>query len=155
MDTLKTVALIGCLLGVAFTMLEITIPGDKLKGHVKTVMSKVMLIAILTPFVKEGLVFAVSSDIDASELSQTEDLQKSIDDFYIKETEGKIIESLNAYLLKDGLETDNLCIVTEIDEYNFLEVKKISLKANEKDFEKIEILLKSLVGDKVVIEFPE
>lgn len=155
MKTIKTVALIGCLIGIAFTMLEITIPGEKLKSQIKTVMSMVMLIAIMTPFVKDGLVFAVSADIKANELSETEHLQESIDQMYIEETEYKITESLNAYLLKDGLETDNLCIVTQVDEYNFLEVEKISLQAKEKDYEKIEILLKNLTGSNVTVEFME
>ena len=95
MKTIKTVALIGCLIGIAFTMLEITIPGEKLKSQIKTVMSMVMLIAIMTPFVKDGLVFAVSADIKANELSETVHLQESIDQMYIEETECKIIERLS------------------------------------------------------------
>lgn len=153
MDTLKAVALIGSLLGIAFTMIEIVIPGDKLKKQIRTVMSMVMLIAVMTPFVKEGLVISVFENTDITEINETKELQSRIDEYYIIETQKQLEGSLRAYLREIEIEADNLVIDTEINEYNFLEVKSVSLSVTDNEREAAETLIKSLIGEQAEVIF--
>lgn len=154
MDSVKQAVLIGCILGIAFSMIEMIIPDKALFKNVKLIMSIIMLVSIINPFLKDGAVISVSSYESDAQLSSAE-LQESIDKAYIKEIENKVKKSLELYFLKNEIEADKLVIVTEVDEYNYLEVNKISLYVAEKDRDKTLDLIKILLGENVNVEFLE
>ena len=83
METLKSAVFIGCILAIAFTMIEIIIPDKNIFKNVKLVMSLILLISIVTPVLKEGVVISVSAYQSEAEACGR-DLQQKLDEAYIK-----------------------------------------------------------------------
>lgn len=153
MDMLKKITLIGCLLGIAFSLVDIAAPGEKMKKQLKVVTSVVMLISIITPFLKEGLVISVSAKPEPDKISETQDMQEQIDSLYIADIERKLENSAASALKEKNILPDNLCIVTKIDEYNFLKVDKVKIKVNENEKTAASEVLNYLFGEDITVEF--
>lgn len=152
MESIKAAVLSGCLLGIGFSILKNIIPDRKLFSNLKTVMSLILLVSVITPFFKNDFSISVSA-FKTESATESEVLQQALDNAYINETERVLEKSLTLYLKKSEITADKLVIETYIDEYNFLEVKKVSLFVPSNDRNNAEMIIKEQLGENVIVEF--
>lgn len=153
MEMLKKVTLIGCLLGIAFSMVELAAPSEKMKKQIKIVTSVVLLISVMTPFLKDGLVISVSAPPDFSTDRNAIQMEEQVQQAYSSEINNSLERRAQAALQENGITVDNLCIVTETDEYNFLKVKEITMSVDRNSQAAAKEVLTALFGNDIEVGF--
>ncbi len=153
MEMLKKVTLIGCLLGIAFSMVELAAPSEKMKKQIKIVTSVVLLISVMTPFLKDGLVISVSAPPDFSTDRNAIQMEEQVQQAYSSEINNSLERRAQAALQENGITVDNLCIVTETDEYNFLKVKEITMSVDRNSQAAAKEVLMALFGNDIQVGF--
>lgn len=153
MEMLKKVTLIGCLLGIAFSMVELAAPSEKMKKQIKIVTSVVLLISVMTPFLKDGLVISVSAPPDFSTDRNAIQMEEQVQQAYSSEINNSLERRAQAALQENGITVDNLCIVTETDEYNFLKVKEITMSVDRNSQAAAIEVLTALFGSDIEVGF--
>lgn len=153
MEMLKKVTLIGCLLGIAFSMVELAAPSEKMKKQIKIVTSVVLLISVMTPFLKDGLVISVSAPPDFSTDRNAIQMEEQVQQAYSSEINNSLERRAQAALQENGITVDNLCIVTETDEYNFLKVKEITMSVDRNSQAAAKEVLTALFGNDIQVGF--
>lgn len=152
MEQIKLAVLSGCLLGLAFSLVKNIIPDKKLLSNIKTVMSLILLSSVILPVFTEDIDFSVEDYKEEAAVSG-EILQSDIDEAYIHEIECNLEKNLTLYLEKNEISPQKLVIETFVDEYNFLEIKKIVVCVDKEQRSVAEEIIKEQLGKNTVVEF--
>lgn len=153
METIKAAAFAGCLAGTAITVFGISAPENSVKKGFNAIMSLILVIVIMTPFVKSGIQTVSTSPVDVNEISQAKEFQQLTDDIYIKEIRSELEKNLGLYFKKQEISFDNISIDTKIDEYNYLEVSSVHIKTEEQYEEEARNIVGEYLGKNVQVIF--
>lgn len=154
MVQLKQAVFVGCVLGIVFAVLKIAVPDKKVFKSLRLVMSLVMLVSVGGILTKIEFSFNFD-ELTNQAISNSENLQTQLDEAYIDELERVCAKNINLYLLKNGVEAENIVIETYVDEYNYIEIKNIKLFIEKEDKAVVQNVLSSLVTDQTNVEIVE
>lgn len=142
MDILKTAIFTACIIGIVSTLTDMATPNGRLKKQLSIILTMVLILGIFTPFVSGGF----KLDLSGADLPDTDEYERYSEDFqdmYLTQSEENIKKALAGLLKNEGITADKIDIVSAIDEYNSLEIKKVrvyisdSTKATKDRIEKI------------------
>ncbi len=152
MNEIKTAVFVGCMLGIAFFVLKNILPNQNIYKSFKNVMSLVMLVSMISILTKIQFDFSFD-DLTMQTMESSEDLSKSIQQAYVTEIEETAEKNLKIYFDKNGLTYKDIVIETFFDEYNYLEIKNITISVKESDKIEAEKIIKDLLGEQINLEF--
>lgn len=138
MNILKTSIFVACIIGIISCLADIAAPKGTMKNQIKIITSLILILAVFTPFMGEEF------DIDfksLEKLTDTEKYQSMTEDFkdmYIGMTAEKMEEEIKRLIKEQNVDIEKVVIDSDYDEYNSLEVRKVtvyaeSLTENEKE----------------------
>lgn len=152
MNEIKTAVFVGCMLGIAFFVLKNILPNQNIYKSFKNVMSLVMLVTMISILTKIQFDFSFD-DLTMQTMESSEDLFQSIQQAYVTEIEETAEKNLKIYFDKNGLTYKDIVIETFFDEYNYLEIKNITISVKESDKIEAEKIIKDLLGEQINLEF--
>ena len=124
MDILKTAIFTACIIGIVSTLTDMATPNGRLKKQLSIILTMTLILGIFTPFVSSGF----KLDLSGADLPDTDEYERYSEDFqdmYLTQSEENIKKALAGLLKNDGITADKIDIVSAIDEYNSLEIKKV------------------------------
>lgn len=143
MDTVKSVILIACIIGIISTFFEFSLPSGGVKKGFGLLIGAVTALALITPFTNEG--FQLALDEFKTEQSQqyySNKISDEIDDLFLEKSAKQIEEYFLNKLNKNGIKAEEIDISLEINDQNEIEIKKTEVRgANENDKDKIKELI--------------
>ena len=152
MEDVKSAVLAGCLLGIAFGIIKNMIPDKRIYKTLRMVMSLVLTVTIIMPFVNGEVEITLPVSAEPVQ-KESEYLQSQLDKEYINRIEKEISKNLTLYLKRENVLVKKLVIETYVDEYNFLEVSKVCVYADEAYRERTLEIIRNHLGENAVVEF--
>ncbi|MBE6837263.1 MAG: hypothetical protein E7509_04620 [Ruminococcus sp.] len=152
MEDVKCAVLAGCLLGVSFAIIKNMLPDIKIYKTFRMLMSLVLTVTIILPFINGEVEITLPTTAEISQ-NESENLVSELDKAYLKQIEKNISKNLSLYLERDYVSVKKLVIETYVDEYNFLEVSKVSISTDKENKEKALEIIKEHLGDNIKVEF--
>ena len=141
MELIKSVILIGCVMGIISTFSDIAAPEGSLKKQLNLILGLILVLVVITPFL--GNEFRISLR-DYSLKSKTEalDLSGYTNDALINSANKKIEEYFLDKLNKNSITEADVDIYSEINEYNEIKIKRIDVFTESSfDEEKVKKLI--------------
>lgn len=154
MDSIKSAVYIGCILGIAFSVMKNIVPNKKLYKTLKMVMSIVMLVSVINVFSKFNFEFSFGEYTQELTFTSAE-ISQMIDEEVLSEIKRTAENNLKIYLEQNDIAVKKIVIETFVDEYNYLEIKNINLFIEKSDKIKAEQLVKNLLGENLSLEVQE
>lgn len=152
MDEIKSAVLVGCMLGIAFSIIKTYIHDKKVYKNVRMLMSLVLIVTVVMPFLKGEVEISLPA---SSEVTQTDNefLNSELEKAYIHQIENSLCDNLMLYFKKEKIDVKKLVIQTKVDEYNFLEVDKVEVYTDTNNQSIVKDIVCEHLGDKVNLEF--
>lgn len=152
MEDIKSAVLAGCMLGIAFAVIKNMIPDVKIYKTLRMLMALVLTVTIILPFINGEIEITMPASVQMPD-DNNQTLSSQLDEMYIEEIEKEISKNLGLYLKRDNISVKKLVIETYVDEYNFLEVNKVSVTTEEKNNQKALEVIREHLGERVIVEF--
>ena len=154
METIKSAAFAGCLVGIAITILGLSAPDNGIKKAFEGIMSIILVLTMITPFVKTGFnTSEVITSANTDDITENSEIMSYADELYINQIKAELENNIGLYLKKENIPFSQISIQTKIDEYNFLEVESVEIKAEEKYRDRISDIIKTLLGEQTQTKF--
>lgn len=131
MEVLKTAIFTACIIGIVSSFTDIAAPSGSLRNQLKIILTMILILGMFTPFLGSGFKF----DLDGiEELIQREEYENLTEDFqnmYLNQSSENIESVITDLIKKQGIDIEQLVIDSQLNEYNSLEIKKVTVYLNE------------------------
>lgn len=136
METVKSLTMTICFVGIAITMLDIITPGEKLKKQMRVVYSLVILLTVATPIVR-GDIKLDFSDITAIESTQA---YIEVEEAYQKSLENQFVENIRLAieqkLLVKNINAEEILISINKEDNNCISISEVNIVLAVQDINK-------------------
>ena len=151
METIKTVILITCIVGVITAIADISLPEGGLKKQVSTILGLVLILTAVTPFMGRGFTVNLKDYTQFAEFPEYGEIKKSAQQYYLDEAEQRFEEYFKDKLNSNGIDDVYISVIADINLDNEIELEEVKLrlkKASDKD--RAEALIKADLPDVLV-----
>lgn len=136
METVKSLTMTICFVGIAITMLDIITPGEKLKKQMRVVYSLVILLTVATPIMR-GDIKLDFSDITAIESTQA---YIEVEEAYQKSLENQFVENIRLAieqkLLVKNINAEEILISINKEDNNCISISEVNIVLAVQDINK-------------------
>lgn len=127
MEVFKAAVIAACFIGIALSLADSVLTGERLRKTMRLIFSMTMLMAVAAPFMRGEITLTLPASADVQELEEYEQAQEDIRQLMVEETNQTVADYLFGRLAQNSLPTQNVRIVSEIDEYNCIAIKQAVL----------------------------
>lgn len=136
MDVLKSAIFTACIIGTVSSLSDMAAPDGKLKKQLGIILTMILILAVFSPFLGNDFKLDFSSADDLFASKEYESLNEDFQNMYLEQSSQNIEEVLLRQMKQQGISVDKVVIVSQLDEYNSLEIKKVKVYlANSTDSE--------------------
>lgn len=152
MNTVKAVIFTACIIGVVTSLTDIVAPEGTLKKQLRSVLAVILLLAVITPVMGHGFKVTLSDYTELSDLPEFDSVSTAAELYYLSESESRLEEYFRDKLNKNGIENVRVDIITNINEYNEIEITSVRVYLTKtSDRELVEKLIAEDLPDIQVI----
>lgn len=127
METIKTLSMTVCFVGIAITMLDLITPGEKLKKQVKLIYSLVILIIVATPIIRGDvrLELPVIESIESTPefLAAEQTFQESLEAYFAD----NIKLAINQKLKVRNINAEEILVSVNKDEEGCISISEVNI----------------------------
>lgn len=150
METLKTVIYAACIVGIISTMIDIASPEGSMKKQLDVIVGMILIMAVAAPFMGGNFTIRFSEtslSSDSKVVSEIKDYEKKA---ILQDAENKVSEYFKSKMNNNGIGVDDIVIKTELNEYNQIEIKSVTVITSS-DGKQIEDIIKSELPEARII----
>ena len=150
METLKTVIYAACIVGIISTMIDIASPEGSMKKQLDVIVGMILIMAVAAPFMGSNFTIRFSEtslSSDSKVVSELKDYEKKA---ILQDAENKVSEYFKSKMNNNGIGVDDIVIKTELNEYNQIEIKSVTVITSS-DGKQIEDIIKSELPEARII----
>ena len=150
METLKTVIYAACIVGIISTMIDIASPEGSMKKQLDVIVGMILIMAVAAPFMGSNFTIRLSEkslSSDSKVVSELKDYEKKA---ILQDAENKVSEYFKSKMNNNGIGVDDIVIKTELNEYNQIEIKSVTVITSS-DGKQIEDIIKSELPEARII----
>lgn len=142
METISTVIYSACVIGVVSTFIEIASPQGSVKKQLDLIVGIVLVLVVITPFMNKEFKIRLSDYTYVQDSKIYGELSEFSTQTILNEARSKVSDYFRQKLNENGIKCDDIIIKLELNEYNQIEIKKVTVKAQSENEKRITQLVK-------------
>lgn len=127
MDILKTAIFTACIIGIVSSLTDMAAPDGALKKQLKIILTIIMILGIFTPFLSGGFKLDLNAADELIERKEYDNINENFEDLYLSRSSESIEQVLTQLIEDQGISVEKISIDSQLDEYNSLEIKKVTV----------------------------
>ncbi len=127
MNILKTAIFTACIIGIVSSFTDMASLEGALKKQLKIILTMILILGIFTPFLGGGFKLDLNAADKLVEQDEYENLNENFQEMYLNQSSENIENVLTELLKQQGISVEKTVIVSQLDEYNSLEIKKATI----------------------------
>lgn len=151
MDIVRTIIYSACVIGVISTFVEMSAPEGSMKKQLELILGIVLMLAVITPFMKSDFRIRLSDYACEYDKKLSASISTYETQTVLNEASRAVKEYITGKLRDNGIETEDIIITLELDEYNQIEIRKVQVKTQSLEANKISELIHSELAKTEVI----
>lgn len=149
METVKSLILSACFIGIISAAAEMICPSEKAEGQVRLILGAFFIIITVSGFLKIDI-DEIGESIEFSSAAETAVI--GADEYYITAAEKNLSRTLSSCLGEKGIETKEVISDIDISENNSIYINEVTAWISSySDRSSAETILKDLLGEEVKI----
>ena len=142
METISTVIYSACVIGVVSTFIEIASPQGSVKKQLDLIVGIVLVLVVITPFMNKEFKIRLSDYTYVQDSKIYGELNEFSTQTVLNEARSKVSDYFRQKFNEDGIKYDDIIIKLELNEYNQIEIKRVTVKAQSGNEKRIAQLVK-------------
>ena len=142
METISKVIYSACVIGVVSTFIEIASPQGSVKKQLDLIVGIVLVLVVITPFMNKEFKIRLSDYTYVQDSKIYGELNEFSTQTVLNEARSKVSDYFRQKLNEDGIKYDDIIIKLELNEYNQIEIKRVTVKAQSGNEKRITQLVK-------------
>lgn len=151
MDIVRTIIYSACIIGVISTFIEISSPEGSMKKQLELILGIVLMLVVITPFMNSEFRIRLSDYACEYDKKLSSSISSYQSQTVLKEAEKAVNDYFTRKLRDNGIETKDIIITLELNEYNQIEIRRVQVKADSADADKIKKLINGELAQTEVI----
>ena len=133
MDTVKSVILVACVMGIITTIFEISSPEGKLKNQLQILIGIITVLVVVTPFTENGFKISLDSfDFTENQNYYTEKIENKLDNGILNSAIEKTEEYFRDKLNNNDIKVNDLKVNAYINSDDEIEINELYIAVDEK-----------------------
>ncbi len=142
METISKVIYSACVIGVVSTFIEIASPQGSVKKQLDLIVGIVLVLVVITPFMNKEFKIRLSDYTYVQDSKIYGELNEFSTQTVLNEARSKVSDYFRQKFNEDGIKYDDIIIKLELNEYNQIEIKRVTVKAQSGNEKRITQLVK-------------
>ena len=142
METISKVIYSACVIGVVSTFIEIASPQGSVKKQLDLIVGIVLVLVVITPFMNKEFKIRLSDYTYVQDSKIYGELNEFSTQTVLNEARSKVSDYFRQKFNEDGIKYDDIIIKLELNEYNQIEIKRVTVKAQSGNEKRIAQLVK-------------
>jgi hypothetical protein len=152
METISKVIYSACVIGVVSTFIEIASPQGSVKKQLDLIVGIVLVLVVITPFMNKEFKIRLSDYTYVQDSKIYGELNEFSTQTVLNEARSKVSDYFRQKFNEDGIKYDDIIIKLELNEYNQIEIKRVTVKAQSGNEKRIaQIVKKELPQTEVTV----
>ncbi len=142
METISKVIYSACVIGVVSTFIEIASPQGSVKKQLDLIVGIVLVLVVITPFMNKEFKIRLSDYTYVQDSKIYGELNEFSTQTVLNEARSKVSDYFRQKFNEDGIKYDDIIIKLELNEYNQIAIKRVTVKAQSGNEKRIAQLVK-------------
>lgn len=130
MDIVRSIIYAAAVIGVISTTADICAPEGSMKKQLDTVVGLVLILVVVSPFMNSDFRLRLNDMSLSYDSTVKNDIGKYSSETILKEVDNKVGEYLKEKLRQNNIGCSCVVINAELDEYNQIDIKKVTVTSS-------------------------